>query len=346
MNTETINSLLHQKHFPDLPQTVELIETHASWVILTEHYAYKIKKPLIFSFLDFSTLEKRKYYCEQEYLLNNRLAPEMYLGILPLREEGDRIKVGEGPGQIIDYAVFMKRMDYSRQMDVLLKKGEVEEKNVVDIAVQVARFHQRVKAFKGNEQVEQIHARFADVATVSDFMKRYFGRQAEQLVEELVDYSAAFTSQYAFRFQERAKSGFVIDGHGDLHSRNIFLLDRAVIFDCIEFNDDYRRLDVLSDIAFFCMDLDQYQRTDLVDCFLEAYLHENPCISDEIDRQIFHYYKMYRANVRLKVNILAAVQFEKQNCLPKSKLKEVEVYYLLLKRYFSERKMLARTTSL
>lgn len=337
MNTEKITELLKQKNFPDTPETVELVETHASWVLLTDTCAYKIKKPLAFSFLDFSTLEKRKYYCEQEHLLNSRLAPDMYLGVLPVREKGNTIFIGEGSGKIIDYAVYMKRMDDSRQMDVLLEKGEVRESDVIDIAMQVARFHRNVKAFKEEERVEEIHKKFADVDSVKGFLGRHFGREAASFIKKLVRFSADFTNQYADRFKERARLGFVVDGHGDLHSRNIFLLDPPVIFDCIEFNQDYRRLDVLSDIAFFCMDLDQYDRSDLADLFLGTYLKENPCMITEADHRIFRYYKMYRANVRLKVNALAAIQAEKENTLSEEKLKAAEVYYLLLKEYFSER---------
>jgi aminoglycoside phosphotransferase family enzyme len=200
---------------------------------------------------------------------------------------------------------------------------------VADIAVQIAHFHKKVKKFLEEEDVEQIHVRFADIASVSDFLGRHFGPEAESFVEELVQYSADFTGKYASRFQERAQQGFVVDGHGDLHSKNIFLLDKPVIFDCIEFSQEFRRSDVLSDIAFFCMDLDQYGRTDLVTYFMETYLKENPCMQEEADRLIFHYYKMYRANVRLKVNALAAIQFEKEDSLTASRLKEVEVYYLI-----------------
>jgi aminoglycoside phosphotransferase family enzyme len=333
MNSEQIHQLKQQKHFPDHPDAVELIETHASWVLLTEASVYKIKKPLVFSFLDFSTLDKRKYYCEQEYVLNSRLAPEMYQGVLPVRESGGQFNIGEGAGKIIDYAVFMKRMDYNRQMDILLERGEVGKEEVADIAVQIAHFHKKVKKFLEEEDVEQIHVRFADIASVSDFLGRHFGPEAESFVEELVQYSADFTGKYASRFQERAQQGFVVDGHGDLHSKNIFLLDKPVIFDCIEFSQEFRRSDVLSDIAFFCMDLDQYGRTDLVTYFMETYLKENPCMQEEADRLIFHYYKMYRANVRLKVNALAAIQFEKEDSLTAARLKEVEAYYLLLKKY-------------
>ncbi len=336
MNADEIKRLLHDKNFPDHPDSVELIETHASWVFLSQSFAYKIKKPLKFSFLDFSTLDKRKYYCEQEHQLNSRLAPHMYLGVLPVREKNGQLFIGEKEGQTIDYAVYMKRMDDSRQMDLLLEKGAVSEKDIVQIAIQIAHFHQKVTAYKEEERVDLIHARFADVASVKAFLGRHFGKKAEDFIDELVRFSAVFTKQYASRFQERARQGFVVDGHGDLHSRNIFLLNSPVIFDCIEFSQEHRRLDVLSDIAFFCMDLDQYGRSDLAGLFLDTYLKDYPCMPLAVDRKIFHYYKMYRANVRLKVNALAAIQHENDGTLTAAKLKEVEAYYSLLKQYFSE----------
>jgi len=339
MNAQKIRQLLEQRQFPDQPQSVQLIETHISWVLITEAYAYKIKKPQVFSFLDFSTLDKRRHFCQREYELNLRLAPDMYLGVLPVKETKNRLFIGNREGAIIDYAVLMKRMDFSRQMDRLVEASKVTKEHMAQIAGQMARFHKKVRVIDREENVEEIHNKFEDLASISDFMERHFGAEASAFIGSVCRWSERFTKQHQNRFEERARQGFIVDGHGDLHSRNIFLLDQPVIFDCIEFNDDYRRLDVLSDIAFFCMDLDHYNRQDLSRHFLEEYLARIDAMPREEDRNIFHYYKMYRANVRLKVNALAGIEREeKRKAVSEELLKEIKVYYDLLQDYFEEGK--------
>ncbi len=334
MNSQQIQQLLEHKKLPDRPTSVHLEETHISWVLITPTRAYKIKKPLTFSFLDFSTLDKRRHFCQEEYELNSRLAPDMYLGILPVQEKEGQPFIGKEKGVVIDYAVHMKRMDYSRQMDKMLRQGKVYKSDLTKIAIQLARFHQETKKAEGKEQVAEIHNKFADVQSVADFMGRHFGTEAESFIAKLVRFSKKFTDQHQKRFEERFEEGFVVDGHGDLHARNIFLLDEPVIFDCVEFNKEFRTLDVLSDIGFFCMDLDYYQRSDLAEHFMKEYLSRNACMPQKEDQQIFHYYKMYRANVRLKVNVLAGIQQEEGKGLSNELKNEIGVYYELLKKYY------------
>ncbi len=333
MNSQQIQQLVDQKTLPDQPHSVKLVETHISWVLITPTHAYKIKKPLTFSFLDFSTLDKRRHFCREEFELNSRLAPDMYLGVLPVREKDGQPFIGKQEGTIIDYAVHMKRMDDSRQMDKLLRQGKVNKEDLTKIADQLALFHQQTKKAEGKEDVSEIHNKFADIESVAAFMGRHFEEEAERFIKALVRFSKTFTDQHQKRFEERFREGFVVDGHGDLHSRNIFLLEEPVIFDCIEFSEEFRTLDVLSDIGFFCMDLDYYGRSDLGRHFLSAYLARNACMPQKEDQQIFHYYKMYRANVRLKVNALAGIQQEEGEGVTEDLKEEIGVYYRLLKDY-------------
>ena len=336
MNTKTIHQLISGNGFPDCSEKIELIETHISWVLLGNEMVYKIKKPVVFSFLDFSTLENRHHFCQREYELNRRLAPDMYLGIVAITERNGHFFIGSNKGQIIDYAVCMKRMDHSKQMDILLEKNEVTTEHIEKIAEQLGHFHKQAKRYFDVAQVETIHEKFADLSSVANFLGQHFGRYSEEFIKDLIQFSALFTWQHSRRFRERMELGFMVDGHGDLHSRNIFLLEEPVIFDCIEFNDDYRHLDVLSDIAFFCMDLDYRKNPGLSRQFLQNYLAINSCMPLPEDESIFQYYKLFRANVRLKVSALEGIQQEKTGKASKQLLSEIRAYLNLMEHYYSE----------
>ncbi len=335
MNFEHIQRLIRDKAFPDNPAKVILKDTHISWVCITDKFAYKIKKPVAYSFLDFSTLEKRKFYCQEELRLNSRLAPEMYQEVLPVKKgAGEELGVGAKTGQIIDYALKMKRMDFSSQLDLLLEDGQVEKSSMSDIAAQLTVFHKKVeKVHFTDDAILDIHDKFADILSVKEVIHDICGPEAVNLLDEITAFSHQFIKENFQRFRQRADDGFMVDGHGDLHSGNIFLSSPPVIFDCIEFNEAFRRVDVLNDIAFLCMDLEFFNRKDLSDFFLAQYLKHHKVISNSTDEAIFDYYKMYRANVRLKVSALKVRQLEKESEEFASLLSKINTYLQLLNMY-------------
>ena len=334
MNKEAIDQIIKNNTYSDVASKTKLIETHISWVILTKNFAFKIKKPIQYSFLSFSTLEKRKFYCEKEVRLNNRLAKAIYLGVVPIRLYNGKWIIEGEEGEIVDYAVKMKRLDNERRMDVLLQKGKVTIKHMEQLADQLADFHVVTGSVEKDANVHGMWIDFADILIVKDFLSKELGKQVGNKVEEAVEFSKQFLKKHQNRFEERQKMGFTIDGHGDLHSRNIFLLDEPVIFDCIEFNDHFRQVDVLNEIAFFCMDLDFYKRRELKLYFLDKYFVKHPCVFTDEDQLIFEYYKLYRANIRTKVNALKAIQTkdEKERSY---RLKLVEDYYFLMREYLT-----------
>ena len=228
----------------------------------------------------------------------------------------------------------MKRLDNKRRMDVLLRERKVSPKNMEQLADQLAGFHAFTDSIEKGASIHSLWMDFADIIMVKDFLAEKFGTQVGEKIEEAVDFVKLFLKKYQARFIERQKEGFTIDGHGDLHSRNIFLLDEPVIFDCIEFNDHFRQVDVLSEIAFFCMDLDFYEQKELEAYFLKHYLIKYPCIFNEVDQLIFQYYKLYRANVRTKVNALKAMQ-TKDDKEREYRLNLTEDYFLLMREYLS-----------
>lgn len=308
MTDEQLQQLIIQKKFPEPTATVECVETHASWVLLTDKFAYKIKKPIQYSFLDFSTLAKRKYYTEQELQLNRRLTNGIYLEVLPVWANEKHVQIGgKVEGEIVNYALKMKRLDTNRQMHKLLEAGTVTPQHMEQLARQLADFHASAKVIEQPLEIEKLNEDFADILKVQDFLAQRWGLATSHLLDQAVASARKFLQQHEPRFRERSEQGFVVDGHGDLHSGNIFLLDEPVIFDCIEFNEDFRHVDMLDELAFFCLDLDFYDQPELEQHFLQHYLAKMPCIESEEDRQIYHYYKLYRANVRLKVACLKAM---------------------------------------
>lgn len=330
MTQQQVEQLIHSQNAKEVSGDFELVETHISWLLLGPVHVLKIKKPVQFSFLDFSTLEKRKFYCQEELRLNRRLSPGMYLGVIPIRAFGGKILTGDTDGEIIDYAVLMRRMDERRQMDLLLKKNQVTSEQMEHLAKQLADFHLSARQIKTPVELEQMQTDFADILNSRSQLQSLLGAKAVKSIESMTESALTFLEEHAFHLYVRKMQGWTVDGHGDLHSRNIFLLEKPVIFDCIEFGDHFRAVDVLDELAFLCMDLNFHHRSDLEESFMRTYLRYNPCMSGEIDRQLFLYYKLYRANVRLKVESLDAMQHEK---VPKAKLIRLKRYFLLMNDY-------------
>ncbi len=335
MTSEELHSLLQNGRFPYPAPGRRLIETHISWVILGGSYVYKIKKPIDYSFLNFSTLEKRYYYCCRELELNRRLTEGMYLDVLPIRKAGAAFQVGGEAGSIVDYALLMRRMDNSRQMDKLLLRGLVTRYHMLQVARRLAAFHHAAQRISGAEEADTLYADFADLNSVGETMEETLGLAAAQEARSVVDFVEAFLNRRRRHLFRRHQNGWVIDGHGDLHSRNILLLEEPVIFDCIEFNDRLRTLDVLNEIAFFCMDLDYYGYPRLAEAFRTDYLNRVPAMETAADRDLFRYYRLYRANVRLKVNCLRLIQPDPDADLEMVR-QAVRDYYALFMRYYRE----------
>lgn len=333
MTTQQIQQLIEQGAYPGATGHSKLVQTHISWVILDESVAYKIKKPVKFSFLDFSTLERRQFFCERELILNRRLAPKMYLGVCPVYEKAGKYAIDRpNDGEIADYALQMHRMDENRQMNLLLRQGLVTMTHMKQLATVIARFHQEVRLPHPSFEAESLWEDFADIKSISAAAGDLWGEKAVALIDRTLEEVRLFIDRHAKRLVTRAREGFWVDGHGDLHSRNIFLLDQPVVFDCLEFSDHLRHIDALNEIAFLCMDLDYHNQSALASTFLNAYLPLMPCLETREDAAIFHFFKLYRANVRWKVATLELAQTP-TGPQRESWLAEAEQYRRLFQRY-------------
>ncbi len=337
MTAEAIHSIADRGAFPGLKAPVQIMETHISWVLLTPVYAFKIKKPLRLSFLDFSTLEQRAFYCQEEVRLNRRLAPDLYLGILSIQpdEEGQlAIMPMHGDHPVLDFAVWMRRVDNSRQMDLLLERDSVRPKDVEALARLLARFHREhilETSAIPSDTAGMYRNDFEDLLSLAPVAARLFGAEAEAKLDAWRKRERHFLETHGARLEERARTGFWVDGHGDLHARNIFLLRNGpVVFDCIEFDAHLRRLDVLNELAFLVMDLETRGHAALAQAFMAAYLQHWKCMEDPEDEQLLQYFKAYRANVRLKIALL---QWE-QDTQPKT-AQMAKRYWQMLEHYTS-----------
>jgi hypothetical protein len=332
MTEQDIGAIAEFLQALDEKEKVEKVETHASWVILTKRTAYKFKKPLDLGFLDFSTLEKRKHYCEEELRLNRRLAPDMYLGLVRVvqGEGGLELERAEEAGsEAHGYGVMMKRMDPKKKMDELLDRHEVRYKDVEAIARMLAPFHRQAEKVSDPPSVDAFKKRFNDIQQEERVFEKLLGPRTEERVEKAMMSSDDFLDAHQDLLKQRVEEGMVCDAHGDLHSGNIFIDEEPVIFDCIEFNPSFRRVDVLDEIAFFCMDLEAHNEGELASHFLKIYNQAYPVIRDREEEALFEYYKAYRANVRAKVTAIRASQEED----PGQEKERIALYLDLMDRY-------------
>ncbi len=301
-----VRNLMDPARYRHPVQCVRRIETHISSVLLTGEYAYKLKKPLDLGFLDFSTLERRRFCCEEELRLNRRLAPGIYLEVVPIRGSADAPRF-DGGGAPIEYAVKMREFAQEALLDGMLARGELLAAHVDAIAREVADFHRGVaRAAPGSG--------FGSTAGVALPVEQNFAQIRPRLArdEERAALAAIETwSQQALQrltpvFDQRRSDGFVRECHGDLHLGNIALVDGAIqIFDCIEFNPNLRWIDVFSEIAFLVMDLAERGRADYAWRFLDAYLQQT---GDFGGLAVLGFYRVYRAMVRAKVARIRASQ--------------------------------------
>lgn len=311
------------------PAAVELRETHISAVYLLEADVYKVKKPVDFGFLDFSTPEKRREACEAEIRLNRRFSPEVYLGVVPItRDEGGRHRVG-GEGEIVDHAVHMRRLPDDERADVLLERGALGPADMDRVATAIARLHERCRADAetaryGTAEAIGVNVRenFEQTRAVLD----HYLREGE--AAEIEEYQIGALQEMKAVFEARIARGAVRDGHGDLRLEHVYLRGdgRTTILDCIEFNDRFRYADVASDLAFLTMDLAHLRRVDLAEHLLSAYARE----SNDFDLySVIDFYESYRAFVRAKISTLLAENQAAPHELRRRAAEEARRYFLL-----------------
>ncbi|KUK18931.1 MAG: Uncharacterized protein XD55_1011 [Thermodesulfobacterium commune] len=300
MEPKAWDRLIDVYSFPHPTQTLRVVQTHISYVFITDLFVYKIKKPVSFGFLDYTTLEKRKHFCEREVMLNRRLSPEIYLGVVPVVKTSKGYKF-EAEGEIVEYAVKMKKLPEEGMMVNLLKEKKVTEAHIDSIVSVLVPFYQKAETGERVNSYGRIEViRFNTEENFAQ-TKEFVGLAlAKYKYEHIIQFTRKFLEENQVLFQERIDKGFIRDGHGDLYSANICFenVNKVYIFDCIEFNERFRCGDVCSDIAFLAMDLDFYRERSLSEYFITQYVSKS---QDQGINKLLNFYKCYRAYVRGKI---------------------------------------------
>ena len=334
-----ISSLIRELSRPDAyPHPAEdfrVHHTHISVVFLAGGFAYKVKKPRDLGFLDFTHRERRRHFCREEVRLNRRLAPSVYLGVVPVVRDGGALRFGEreDEGEVVEWAVKMRRLPPEATLRERLLRGRLQASTLEALARRVAAFHQEAEA---GPEVSR-YGRFSVVArnardnlkqardhVGTTFSSRVHGRLSRRLEERLTEHRPLI--------EDRASRDVPRDNHGDLHLDHVYLFpdrdppDDLVIIDCIEFSPAFRCSDPVSDMAFLAMDLIHHGRRDLEERFSRSYFH---AAGDEEGKQLLSFYRSYRAAVRGKVEGIAAMEEEVPGPERESALQSARGHWLL-----------------
>ncbi len=283
----------------------EFRETHISWVFLHRDYVYKVKRPVVLDFLDFSTMEQRRRICQQEVELNQRLAPGVYLGVVPVQQDSEGTHRIDGTGKVVDWAVKMRRLPDERRLDHLLQQNKAADRELTQIAERLVDFHreapsdEKIKAAGHPDRVlENLRGNFSDSRpAVRSFLR-------PDVERALMEAQVGFVQQHRDLFLRRMDQGKIRDGHGDLKVEHVYLEERhIIILDCIEFKDAFRYGDVAVDLAFLSMDL----RVSGYGRFAEHLLAHYALLSNDYDiYALIEFYESYRAAVKASVTAILA----------------------------------------
>jgi len=301
-----IEAMLDPAWYDHPVEQCRLIETHISWVILAGAYAYKVKKPLDLGFLDFSTLERRHFFCEEELRLNRRLAPSIYLAVVAIRGTA-QVPVLGGEGEAIEYAVKMVQFPQQAQLDRMLAAGGLRPEHLDAFARMVAGFHRQAAVAGADSPYGDAEHVWQPVAeNFAQIRERIHSSDALTTLAALEQWSEAAFTELTPLLRQRKAGGFVRECHGDMHLRNLAWIDGAPIaFDGIEFNANLRWIDVISEVAFLVMDLQDRGEAALAQRFLNAYLEHS---GDYAGLGLLRFYLVYRALVRAKVAAIRLAQ--------------------------------------
>lgn len=285
---------------------LKIVETHISWVLLTGPYAYKIKKAIDLGFLDFSTLELRRHYCQEELRLNRRLAPQIYVDVIPITGTASRPRLG-GKARPFEYAVKMRQFDPEDQFDRLLAARRLTADHVDRLAQTIARFHEGIdRASPAVPYGEPDAVHRAVVESLDQIAELAADGPQRARLRRLRRWCEDQRLRLDTVMRARKANGFIRECHGDLHLANITLYNGEVTaFDCLEFNETLRWIDTISEAAFLTMDFNAHRRSDLANRFMNSYLHFN---GDYEGLRMLRYYQVYRALVRAKVAAIRKTQ--------------------------------------
>lgn len=313
-------------------RAMRLLRTHISWILLDGERAYKIKKPVRFSFVDYTSAAKRRAYCRRELTVNSRLSPGFYIGVVPVRDDNGAVAI-DGPGRTVDHAVEMREMPQTSRLDRLVAKGLVGPDEILRIVRTLCDFHDRADiAAPRYGSPRAIRAGFEHAFGLRSLIDTEFG--AGQALDRIKDKVDGFIRSNTGLFRERVRQGRIRRCHGDLRMSNIFIEGGTVhIFDAVEFNRALASSDVAADVAYLAMDLRYCGKDLLAERFVGTYIE---CSGDDGLRKLTDFYQCYRALVRLLVEALFIAD-PTIGALRKRKARQASRRYLALADAFGRR---------
>jgi len=297
-HAQLVEALSDPAFYPHPVKEVQFLQTHISSVFLTGEFVYKLKKPVNFGFLDFSTVELRKLYCRAEVELNSRLAPSVYLRAAPITLDDGSPKL-EGEGEVVDWLVVMREIEQDSLGSEVLARGELSEAHMDSLVDVLVPFYRDAATGEGIDQYGTVDAVKFNTDENFSQTKAYAGKLlSNERYKHIRRFTNTFYEENEDLFERRIAEGRTRESHGDLHLRNVFLKEPPIVFDCIEFNERLRCGDVAVDLAFMAMDLDFNERSDLAEHFIDRYVEAS---GDTELVRLLDFYKCYRAYVRGKI---------------------------------------------
>jgi uncharacterized protein len=284
-------------HYPEQPSRVEMIETHMSWVFLTDRYAYKLKKPVQYDFLDFRLLSARRFYCEEELRLNRRLAASVYLGTVPLtqRPSGEMALTGEG--NAVEWLVKMRRLPGNLALEQCLQRHSIPAGALQRLADKLAKFYLQCQPVAVTEQQYRERLMNNIEATVSDLYLMP-ERLPLALIRQASDGQRALLRAQPGLFDARVRAGKIVEGHGDLRPGHVYLETEPAIVDCLEFSIELRTLDAADDMAFLCLECERLGAPQEGEQIFALY---SAAAGDCVPAPLLHFYQAYRACLRARI---------------------------------------------
>jgi aminoglycoside phosphotransferase family enzyme/predicted kinase len=314
------------------PTTVRAASTHISWVFITDHEVWKLKRPVDYGFVDYTSIDRRRHFCHEEVRLNRRLAPDVYLGVVPVRlHEGRHSFTSEG--RIVDYAVRMRRLPEEASAESRLARGALTHEDLARLAGRLAAFYATATPGSPSQSLGFLRANVEEnFDQVRPFVGRFLERETFETVRK---WQLGILARNVDVFEQRQAQGHVRDGHGDLRLEHVYFEgEQPIVIDAIEFNDRFRIADVAADVAFLAMELEARSRSDLAAGFLASFARE----SDDYDLYaVVDFYLSYRAWVRGKVAAFLAADPSSEPEKARRKSREAERLFSLARAYCAPR---------
>jgi len=267
---EKVAFLGRPRSYAEQPRAVKVIETHMSWVFLTDRHAYKLKKPVRWNSLDFSTPELRRHHCEEELRLNRRLAAGVYLGVIPLTVDADGALALGGAGEPVDWLVQMRRLPAARMLDRLIREGHLAEADVRPSALQLARLYAKALPIPFAPSAYRKQLAEGVCSDQQELCRPEFGLPSDQ-VKAIAESQLQFLERHAALFDQRVREGHIVEGHGDLRPEHICLTAEPAIIDCLEFSRELRLVDPVDELAFLALECERLGNSSVGRWFFGAY---------------------------------------------------------------------------